>query len=209
MAALTAPRNTAYALGYFVALTAGGDIFAGGLVCANGSGVALAAADTAGLKIIGVAQNSAASGEAVTVRRGVFALDNDTSQPVTAASIGKLVYVLDDQTVTIAAGCTNAVVAGLFLGFDGTQCLVDVGNFQTRAAIAPVAALTGTVTGTADGVLENVAAAAGACAGGATPTATNVDSAIATAVAALVTSTNLQIKELMTKINAINASINN
>ena len=72
------------------------------------------------------------------------------------------------------------------------------------ALIAPTAtALTGTVTGTANGVLEDIAAAAGACAGSTTPSAAQVDAAIATAVAPIVAGLNLQVKELMTKINAL------
>ena len=209
MAALTSPRSTRFALGDQVRLTAAGTIYAGGLVCANSNGAAVAAADTAGLKVIGIAEQTVASGETVIVRRGVFALANDTNAPVTAASIGKLVYILDDQTVTIAGGATNDVVAGLFLGFEAAtgECLVAVNNFNIRAAAAPVAALTGTLTGTANGALVDVAAAAGACAGGSSPTAGNVDTAIATAVATIVSGTNEQLKELQTTVNALVAAL--
>lgn len=209
MAALSAPRNTRFAVGDQVRLTAAGTIYAGGLVCANASGAAVAAADTAGLKIIGIAEQTVASGETVVVRRGVFPLENDTNAPVTAASIGKLVYVLDDQTVTLASGATNDVVAGLFLGFEAAtgECLVAVGNYNIRAAAAPVAALTGSLTGTVDGALADIAATAGSCAGGSSPTAANVDAAIATAVASIVTGTNTQIKELQTTINALVAAL--
>jgi hypothetical protein len=72
----------------------------------------------------------------------------------------------------------------------------------TATQAANVAALAGTLTGTTTGTMVNVAAAAGACAGGATPTAAQVDTAIATAVLDLVTSTNLALKELQTKVNA-------
>ena len=70
------------------------------------------------------------------------------------------------------------------------------------------AVLTGTVTGTADGVLEDIAATAAACAGGATPSATQVDTAVALAVSTIVTGLNLQVKELMTKVNALIVALN-
>lgn len=173
--ALAAPRNTRQAIGNQIVIIAAGTIYAGGIVCANASGSAVAAADTAGLKVIGIAQNSVVSGESVTVRRGSYCLVNDTAQPVTVAQIGKIVYIKDDETVTLIAGCTNGVVAGILLGFEGAEPIVAIGNIAIRPPIAPIA---------------NTAAAAAACAGGSTPSASQVDTAVATAVAPLVTSIN-------------------
>lgn len=66
----------------------------------------------------------------------------------------------------------------------------------TPAQILNVAAVAGTLTGTVDGTIANVAASA--CAGGATPAASDVD----TAIASLATSINVQLKEIVTILNA-------
>ncbi|HSY51152.1 MAG TPA: hypothetical protein VLC46_20265 [Thermoanaerobaculia bacterium] len=63
--------------------------------------------------------------------------------------------------------------------------------------------LTGALTGTVTGVMVNVAATAGGTAGGSTPNAAQVDAGIAAALAPLVASTNLALKELQAKVNAI------
>ncbi len=120
MAALSAARNTRRrgAPGHITTITAGGTIYQGGLVCRNGSGVALAASDTSGLKVIGVAQHDAVSGDSVTVEHGVFALANGGSY--TAANIGDKVYVVDDQTVGTAAAQTNDIPAGVIRDYDAT-----------------------------------------------------------------------------------------
>ena len=66
MSALTTYRMTPeYENNKFVTLTAGGTIQQGGMVAVNGSGAAVAASDTSGLKVIGRAENKAASGEKV------------------------------------------------------------------------------------------------------------------------------------------------
>ena len=90
----------------------------GKMVGFNSTGYAVEGADTAGIKIEGVAcetvDNSAGSDgdEHVLVRRGkVFKLKNSTTNAVDAADVGTLVFVEDDETVADAPG-TNGVVAG-------------------------------------------------------------------------------------------------
>ena len=118
MSALTTYRNTPeYENNKFVTLTAGGTIQQGGMVAVNASGAAVAAADTSGLKVVGRAENKAASGEKVKIRMGVFGWDNDITNAVAATDFGKLCYVVDDHTVSIDDQ-TNAVVAGVVKGID-------------------------------------------------------------------------------------------
>ena len=118
MANLTAPRNTPeYADLSTLTVTAGGTIYAGGMVALNGSGQAVAAADSAGYKVIGRAENTVTSGGLAKVRQGCFAWDNDATSGCSATDVGKLCYVKDDHTVAIA-GTDNAVIAGTVKAVD-------------------------------------------------------------------------------------------
>ena len=46
---------------------------------------------------------------------------------IVAADIGKVVYVVDDQTVAKTDGTSTRVAAGKCVGFEGTTVLVEVG----------------------------------------------------------------------------------
>lgn len=128
----TTPTNTAeYPSGlHKVTLAAATLIPAGALVALNASGYAINAADAANARVIGRAEETAdnsagAAGDvAMTVKRGVFAYANDATNPCTIAHIGKKIYVKDNDTVQSATG-TNSVVAGLMIGFDGDEVIVD------------------------------------------------------------------------------------
>jgi hypothetical protein len=91
-------------------------ILLGVLVALDSSGNAVNAADTAGLHVIGRAEQTVdnTSGSAgdltINVRRGCFKYDNSGTQAVTAAYKDKVVYVEDHQTVAIST--TNFIVAG-------------------------------------------------------------------------------------------------
>lgn len=135
MANLTAPRNTPeYVDNTFVTVEAGGTIYEGGMVAINSSGKAVAAAVTAGYKVVGRAENAAKSGEKVKIRRGVFGWDNDTTNAVVATDVGKPAYVVDDHTVTATAGGSGAtnIVAGIIKGLDENG-LVIVSNVPLTA----------------------------------------------------------------------------
>lgn len=69
------------------------------------------------------------------------------------------------------------------------------------AAAATVAALAGTMTGTTTGTMSDVAAIA------LSTTDTYSDAAVNTAVNTAITKTNLELKELQTKVNAILTSL--
>ena len=136
MANLTAPRNTPeYVDNTFVTITAGGTIYEGGMVAVNSSGAAVPAAASAGLKVVGRAENQVTSGGIVKIRRGVFGWDNDTTNAVVSTDVGKPAYVVDDHTVTATAdstqGATN-IVAGIIKGLDENG-LVIVSNVPLTA----------------------------------------------------------------------------
>ncbi len=118
MAALTKDRATPYREGIEIEfpVAANSKIYSGSLVCANTSGYAVPAADTAGLKFLGVAleqvdnTGGANGAKIVRLRRtGVFEFD---ATSVTQAMVGTAMYVKDDHTVDDAAGTTNDIKVG-------------------------------------------------------------------------------------------------
>ncbi|HWP52228.1 MAG TPA: hypothetical protein VN626_11080 [Clostridia bacterium] len=123
--ALTSGRKTAEMRGDFVVLkvAAGKTIYAGGLVAADATGKAVPATKAASLTAIGCAEENAAAGNYVSVRRGTFLWDNSSTDAVTEALIGKSCYMEDDCTV--AATATGSSVAGTVLGFEGDQVIVE------------------------------------------------------------------------------------
>ena len=83
-------RDTRERLPKSRALEAGGTIYAGTLVALNSSGLAVPAADAAGLRVLGRAENSAVTGEQVEVAEGCFLLDNAGSgNALTLADLGR------------------------------------------------------------------------------------------------------------------------
>jgi hypothetical protein len=127
MANLTAPRNTPeYVDNTFITITAGGTIYEGGMVAITSGGVAVAAAASAGYKVVGRAETPAVSGGIVKVRMGVFGWDNDTTHPVSATDVGKTAYVVDDHTVTATSGGSGSVniPAGVVKCLDGGMVVV-------------------------------------------------------------------------------------
>jgi hypothetical protein len=102
-----------------VAVAAATKIPLGVLVARNAAGNAVNAADAAGLRVLGyslgMADNSAGSAGDIGVEIEVgtaILLDNDGTNPVTAAHVGERCYVVDNQTVASAPG-THGVVAGI------------------------------------------------------------------------------------------------
>lgn len=118
LCAATAARDTqvrdAVIASYPVAAST--TLYLGTMIALDSSGNAVNAADTAGLRVVGRAEqsvdNSAGIAGALTVnvRRGCFKWANSGTQAVTAAYKDKLVYAEDNQTVAIST--TNKVVAG-------------------------------------------------------------------------------------------------
>ncbi len=123
MTALTQDRNTPWREGddFVYPVKGSTKVFGGSQAAVDANGLAVPAADTAGLTVVGIAQeyvdNSAGadSAKTVRVRRGVFQVN---SASLTAADVGKPVYVSDDQTVSKSA-TTNKVAAGILEAIDG------------------------------------------------------------------------------------------
>lgn len=128
-----ADRNTPYKDGNIISVqvATGTTIEAGKMVSVNSGGYAIPAADTASTIVVGVATekvvNAGANG-AVSVliqRNKLFKLANHTT-PVTQASVGSNVVVVDAATVGLAATMTNDIVAGKCFGVetDGVWVLI-------------------------------------------------------------------------------------
>ena len=138
MAALTKARatkryagTTGVLLSYGVAAST--TIYAGALVALNAAGHAVPAADTAGLKVVGVAEETVksgttAGGDKVLVRRGaVYAFENAAgANALAAGDLATVCYVADDQTVQ-DTGAANDVKAGVLLNLDDDGAWVHVG----------------------------------------------------------------------------------
>ena len=131
--ALTADRTSPARTGELVAPLQGSNIVYGGSIVAVGTdGLALPAANVAGLKVIGRAEafsdNTGANYLAtrtVQVRRGIFQWDNGATNNLTRANISDPVYAIDDQTVGRTNEATNAVVAGRIVDVDASGIWVD------------------------------------------------------------------------------------
>lgn len=133
MPALTKDRATPYRDGIELEfpVAANGRIYAGSLVCANSSGYAVPAADTAGYRFLGVAleqvdnTNGANGAKMVRVRRtGVFEFD---ALSITQAMVGTSMYVVDDHTIDDASGPVNDIRVGLLVKYvSDTKGWVDI-----------------------------------------------------------------------------------
>ena len=133
MAALTKDRATPYRDGIELdfPVAANTKIYAGSLVCANSTGYAVPAADTAGLKFAGVAleqaDNTGAANGASTVRlrrSGAFQFD---AASITQAMVGTAMYIVDDHTMDDASGPTNDIRIGVLVKYVAdTQGWVDI-----------------------------------------------------------------------------------
>lgn len=127
--ALATDRTTrTKAGGYFRTLlgkiAAATTIYRGGLTATNAAGNDTPAANTGTLRVTGVAENqvvnagAAATVDGVTKTTGSHYFANDSTNAVTQADIGKLCYIVDDQTVQRGGAGCNGVVAGLVEAVD-------------------------------------------------------------------------------------------
>jgi hypothetical protein len=128
-----ADRNTLKKDGELIAVPVAAStvIEAGKMAAANADGHAVEASDTAGITVLGKADqrmdNSAGSNGDVDVlveRKKAFLFKNSATNPVTAAKIGKTVYVEDDETVS--ADTVNDIPAGKCLGLEGSSVWVEI-----------------------------------------------------------------------------------
>ncbi|MBX9268756.1 hypothetical protein [Chromobacterium violaceum] len=127
MTATTQDRNTPYRHGELIVapVAAGVKIPAGTIVCASTAGFAVPGATASTLAYLGMADaavdNSAGADGAtgVPIRRGVaFKWANDSGDPVTQASLGRVCYIVDNQTVAKSNGGNTRSPAGIVVGID-------------------------------------------------------------------------------------------
>lgn len=120
----------------------------GKMVALNTSGYTVEAADSAGLRVVGVADervdNSAGADGAKRVKAysgQIFKFKNSATNAVDVADAGSLVFVEDDETVADAAG-TNGIVAGRCVEVvsDGVWVQVPAGMPQVATQAASTAA---------------------------------------------------------------------
>jgi len=123
---LTADRNTQMKDGELIAvpIATAKKIFAGSLVAANATGYATPGAVAATLTYLGRAEetvdNTGADGAlSVLVRRGkAFKFANSAADAVTQASMGKVCYIEDDQTVSATSATGARSAAGIVIGVE-------------------------------------------------------------------------------------------
>lgn len=136
MAALAADRNTPRTdrdlkvLGVAAAVK----IFAGSIACRNAAGYAVKGATALGLRGVGRAEEQvdnsagAAGDKTVRIRAGVFRFANSAAGDAIAdGDIGKVCYVVDDQTVAKTSGSGTRSPAGIVTEVDpqGVHVLFD------------------------------------------------------------------------------------
>jgi hypothetical protein len=139
MVALTQDRNTASreGLSYSLGVAASEKIYAGSMVALDSDGYAVPASDTAGLKVVGRAEeqvdnSSGSDGDvSVLVREGVFKF---AGSGLDEADVGKPCLVSDDQTVSVSA-TTNNICAGIVEQVDSaTEAWVRMGLTERAGA---------------------------------------------------------------------------
>ena len=111
-------------------IASGSTIVSGNLVGLNAEGKAVPAADTAGLRVIGIAEY--ARDGMVEVGDGVFSFANDTTHALTRADRGKVAYVKDKDTV--ASTGTNLIPAGIVVDVYESEVYLDVSPAAVKAA---------------------------------------------------------------------------
>lgn len=123
MAGLTRDRATAYRDGIEVEypVAAATKIYAGSLVCVDGNGFAVPAADSSGYRFVGAAMEQVDNGsgangdQVVRLRRtGVFEFD---AASITPAMVGDAVYAVDDHTFDDASGPANDIKVGVLVKY--------------------------------------------------------------------------------------------
>lgn len=121
MTALAKERNTVRRDADFFAfpVAAATRIFAGAVVAMSDTALAVPGATATGLHGVGIAQETADNREGgngelmVKVRRGCFLLSNEATDPITRADVGRVCYMVDDQTVAKTDGTGTRSPAGV------------------------------------------------------------------------------------------------
>jgi hypothetical protein len=107
-------------------------IYGNAFVCANATGFAVPGSDTAGLLFVGVGKqhvdnSDGADGDLQVVVRRKHVHKVKIVSTITQANVGDKVYLVDDDTMDLAAGVTNSIYGGIIVGFiDGNIAWVDI-----------------------------------------------------------------------------------
>lgn len=111
--ALTKPRDTREVVGdlFRGTVAAGETIYAGALAAINATGYIVPASDTNGLRVIGRAEHSAAAGESVLLKRGVFMYGNEDG--IADGNVGSYCFAANDQSVKKSGDCPAGLVRGV------------------------------------------------------------------------------------------------
>ena len=133
MSALTEARDTReiaaggvhYTREFTVA--SGSTVYAGGITAVNSNGKAVPATSAGAIVVVGRAENTAAGGQTVKTRSGMFLYSPVSSGAFAANDVNKTCYVKDDQTVTLTGG-TAAVVAGVVRDVLPEGVVAEIGN---------------------------------------------------------------------------------
>lgn len=135
MAALTTARTTPQREGVIHArkVAATRKIYEGALVCLSATGFATPGAVATTLTADGIAlttvdNTSGADGDQIVeTKKGTFRFENSTStDAITIADIGKVAYVVDDQTVAKTNGTNTRSAAGTIMDVDAQGVWVKI-----------------------------------------------------------------------------------
>ena len=143
--ALSADKKTEYKEGVEipVPVDGGSEIFAGAFVCFNANGFLVPGSDTAGLIFAGIAREHVdnALGDDgdlnCIVRRKPTLVKATLGHTITQANVGDNVFLVDAQTVDVAAQTTNDIFCGIIAEFiDSTHAWVDIEPAILQADVA-------------------------------------------------------------------------
>jgi len=132
--ALSADRKTDMRDGEVieVPVAANAVIYAGALVVANATGYAAPGSTATGLTRLGRAEekvdNTGGADGAKTVlvrRKKAFKYKNSGTDPVDQTSLGKTVYIIDDETVAKTDGTSTRSAAGTCVGIESDGVWVE------------------------------------------------------------------------------------
>lgn len=135
MTAATQNRNTPQrpGLSRHLALAAGAECFAGTIAVINANGYGEPGTTATGITAAGVFKHYASNvhgtdgDQAVQVERGNFRLENSAgADEITAADIGTVCFIVDDQTVAKTSGTDTRSPAGLVDDVDDTGVWVNI-----------------------------------------------------------------------------------
>ncbi len=122
---LIADRNTPYKDTSSIGVPVGANtkIYSGALVAANATGFAVPGATATTLTYLGRAEvyvdntGGADGAQTVTIRRNkLFKWANSVADPIDQSCLGKVCYIVDDQTVAKTNGVNTRSAAGIVLG---------------------------------------------------------------------------------------------